>query len=270
MTALYLDCSMGAAGDMLCAALIDLLLDPEHFVRRFNALGIPQLEMKLSQKEKCGIVGRHVHMIIRGIEEGASYRVVPKKVIEHAHKHSCDNHAHQSPFDHEHRGKTDVAAIICALPIEESIMLKALSVYDAIAEAEGKVHGKPVTEIHFHEVGSLDAIADIVAFSMLIDELSPDYIFASPVHVGSGTVRCAHGILPVPAPATAELLQGIPSYSSEIRGELCTPTGAALLKSFVDKFQMQPQMIVERVGYGMGNKDFPIANCIRAIYGELS
>ena len=263
MKALYLDCSMGAAGDMLCAALIDLLPDPDHFVNRFNALGIPQLEMKLSQKEKCGIVGRHVRMLIRGIEEGSSHRVVPKKITEHAH-------VLHVPFDREHRTKTDVAAIIHALPIEETVMRKALSVYDAIAEAEGKAHGKPVTEIHFHEVGSLDAIADIVAFSMLIDTIAPDCVFASPVHVGSGTVRCAHGVLPVPAPATAELLRRIPSYSGEIRGELCTPTGAALLKSFVGKFQMQPQMAVERVGYGMGNRDFPVANCVRAIYGELS
>jgi uncharacterized protein (TIGR00299 family) protein len=145
-----------------------------------------------------------------------------------------------------------------------------MAVYNLLAQAESHVHGVPVDRIHFHEVGELDALADITAVCLLIHKLQPTQILASPVHVGSGTVRCAHGILPVPAPATAELLKGIPIYSGEIRGELCTPTGAALLKHFVREFVSMPAMIPTAIGYGMGKKDFPIANCIRAILGEES
>ncbi len=143
-----------------------------------------------------------------------------------------------------------------------------MDVYRLIAEAESAVHGQPVTEIHFHEVGSLDAIADVAAFSLLLHELAPERITASPVHVGSGQVRASHGILPVPAPATALLLRDVPIYSGQIRGELCTPTGAALLKHYVNSFGPMPVMVTEKIGYGMGKKDFPAANCVRAFWGR--
>ncbi len=143
-----------------------------------------------------------------------------------------------------------------------------MAVYGLIAEAESHAHGVPVTEIHFHEVGTMDAIADVAAVCLLMDRLAPDQVLASPVHVGSGTVRCAHGILPVPAPATAYILKDVPIYGGRIRGELCTPTGAALLKHFVDRFGDMPVMRVQSIGYGMGRKDFEAANCVRAILGE--
>ena len=150
-----------------------------------------------------------------------------------------------------------------------SDLSNALSVYQSIAQAESKAHGKPVEEIHFHEVGAMDAVADVVGVCMLMDRLKADQVCASPVHVGSGHVHCAHGILPVPAPATADLLRGIPSYGGEIQGELCTPTGAALLRQFVTKFGPMPQMAVEKIGYGMGSKEFPMANCVRAMLGQM-
>ena len=140
--------------------------------------------------------------------------------------------------------------------------------YALIADAESRVHGRPVTEIHFHEVGTLDAVADVVGVCLLMEQLSPDRVMASPVHTGSGHVHCAHGILPVPAPATALILEGIPSYGGQVRGELCTPTGAALLKHFVSRFGDRPVMTVEAIGYGMGKKDFEQANCVRAFLGE--
>ncbi|MCE5197033.1 MAG: nickel pincer cofactor biosynthesis protein LarC, partial [Negativicutes bacterium] len=139
-----------------------------------------------------------------------------------------------------------------------------------IAEAESKVHGVAVEQIHFHEVGAMDAIADIVGVSLLLEQLAPQRIIASPIHVGSGFVRCQHGLLPVPAPATALLLQGIPSYGGMIRGELCTPTGAALLKHFVSAFSAMPVLQVEKIGYGMGSKEFEAANCLRAFWGETA
>ena len=144
------------------------------------------------------------------------------------------------------------------------------AVYNLIAEAESHVHGRPVTEIHFHEVGTMDAVADVTAVCMLMEELSPDEVIVSPVHVGSGQVKCAHGILPVPAPATAYILRDIPIYGGSIRGELCTPTGAALLRHFATRFGDMPVMRMQAIGYGMGKKDFPRANCVRAMLGETA
>lgn len=143
-----------------------------------------------------------------------------------------------------------------------------MQVYTLIAEAESHAHGIPVSEIHFHEVGTMDAIADITAVCMLMDRLSPDEVVVSPVHVGSGQVKCAHGILPVPAPATAFILKDTPIYGGNIRGELCTPTGAALLKHFATRFGSMPMMKTQTIGYGMGKKDFEAANCVRAMLGE--
>ena len=143
-----------------------------------------------------------------------------------------------------------------------------LAVYGLIAEAESSVHGVPVDQIHFHEVGSLDAVADVTAVCLAMAELAPDEVVVSPVHVGSGNVRCAHGILPVPAPATAYILRDVPTYGGAIRGELCTPTGAALLKHFATRFGDQPVMRTEKIGYGMGKKDFEAANCVRVMLGE--
>ena len=154
------------------------------------------------------------------------------------------------------------------LNIPEAVRQDILSVYCLIAEAESHAHGVPVSEIHFHEVGTMDALADITAVCLLMHKLNVSKVVASPVHVGSGQVRCAHGILPVPAPATAHILRDVPIYGGEIRGELCTPTGAALLKHFVDQFGAMPPMAVSAIGYGMGKKDFPAANCVRVLMGE--
>ena len=145
-----------------------------------------------------------------------------------------------------------------------------MAVYRLIADAESKAHGKSVSEIHFHEVGTMDAIADITAVCLLMHRLAPDEIIVSPVHVGSGQAHCAHGILPVPAPATATILQDVPIYGGSIQGELCTPTGAALLKHFASRFGEMPVMRTSAIGYGMGKKKFPAANCVRALLGERS
>lgn len=243
MRTLYLDCGMGAAGDMLTAALLELLPEPESFVAELNGLGIPGVEFSAEKCQKCGISGTHMAVKVRGQEEGEAH-------------------------PHTHGSLHDIRAVVQALPIPTMVKLDILSVYEEIAQAESHVHGVPVNQIHFHEVGTLDAVADVTAVCLLLHRLAPKQILASPVHVGSGTVKCAHGILPVPAPATAYLLRGIPMYGGEISGELCTPTGAALLKHFVTEFGKMPPMRVESIGYGMGKKDFPRANCIRALLGE--
>ena len=160
--------------------------------------------------------------------------------------------------------------MIDGLPVPDRVKSDAAAVYALIARAESEVHGEPVEHIHFHEVGTLDAVADVVGVCALLDEIAPDKIVVSPVHVGSGQVRCAHGVLPVPAPATAKILAGVPIYGGAIRGELCTPTGAALLKHFAAGFGPMPAMRVEKIGYGMGTKDFEWANCVRAMLGETA
>ena len=264
MKTLYLDCSMGAAGDMLTAALLELLPDPDSFINKINSLSIPDVEFTASKTEKCGISGTKVTVKVKGTEESIDNT---NHTQNDSHHHDHDNmHVHKS--GHHHSSMEDIQKIIEGLPLKECIKNNILSVYSIIAEAESKVHGVPVTDIHFHEVGTMDAIGDITAVCMLMDELAPEYISASPVHVGSGQITCAHGILPVPAPAAAEILKNIPVYGTGIKGELCTPTGAALLKFFVEDFKSMPQMIIKNIGYGMGKKDFEAANCIRAILGE--
>ena len=243
MKTLYIDCGMGAAGDMLAAALSELLPDKEEFLRTMNGLGLPGVAVSLEKAEKCGITGTHFRVTVGGEEEG-----------QHHH--------------HSHSGLGDIEAMVASMPIPTMVKLDVLAVYQLIAQAESHVHGVPMKNIHFHEVGTLDALADITAVCLLMYQLKPDQVIASPVHVGSGSVRCAHGVLPVPAPATAELLRDIPIYGGEIAGELCTPTGAALLKHFVTKFSHMPPIRVQAMGYGMGKKDFERANCVRVLLGE--
>ena len=244
MKTLYLDCGMGAAGDILTAALLELLPDRDAFVEELNALGIPGVSFSSEKCEKCGILGTHMAVTVHGEEES-----------DHPHHHH-----------HGHLG--DIRGIVSGLPVPTMVKLDILSVYEEIAQAESHVHGVPVEQIHFHEVGTMDAIADVTAVCLLLHRLAPDKIIVSPVHVGSGQVRCAHGILPVPAPATAYLLRGIPIYGGSIAGELCTPTGAALIKHFATEFGEMPVMTVSAIGYGMGKKEFPRANCVRALLGE--
>ena len=255
MKTLYLDCGMGAAGDMLTAALLELLPEPAAFVEELNNIGIPRVTFRAMPSQKCGITGTHMAVLVDGADE--------HMLVEHGHEH---HHAHE--HDHHHSGMGDIETVIRGLKISDWVKADALVVYGLIAEAESHAHGRPVTEIHFHEVGTMDAVADVVAVCLLMERLAPDKVIASPVHVGSGTVRCAHGILPIPAPATAYILRDVPIYGGEIRGELCTPTGAALLKHFATSFGAMPLMQVSSIGHGMGSKDFPVANCVRAMLGE--
>ncbi len=249
MKTLYIECPMGAAGDMLASAFIGLADNNGEFVEKLNKAGIPGVEFIKEKSEKCGVTGVRLKVLVNSVEEGG-------------HKHFEELHRHT------HSSMGDIEKIISSLNVSQKVKNDVIAVYKIIAEAESTVHGKPVTEIHFHEVGALDAIADITAVSMLLEEIGAQKITASPVNTGSGTVSCAHGILPVPAPATALILKGIPSYSSGTESELCTPTGAALLKYFCSDFGSRPLMKIEKIGYGMGSRDFETANCVRAFLGE--
>ena len=247
MKTLYLQCTSGCSGDMLLGALLELLPDRSAWLARFAQAGIPRVRLAAETCERCGIRAVQLSVQIDGqLEEEA----LPNG-------------------DETHHCLGDVRELIASLDIPKRVRENALEVYTLLAQAEGQVHGQPVEQVHFHEVGSLDAVADIVGVCWLLEELQVEQILASPVAAGSGTVRCAHGTLPVPAPATAELLRGIPWYSGAIQSELCTPTGAALLKHFVQSFGGMPTMTVERMGVGAGHKDFPqFPNILRAFLGE--
>ena len=269
MKTLYLDCGMGAAGDMLGAALLELLPDPGSFVEELNALGIPGVQYSREPSMKCGITGTHVSVKVDGVEEDEH-----QHHHEHEHEHSHDHehehgHTHEHGEDtHHHSGLHDIEHIVADLHLPEKVERDVLAVYNLIAEAESHAHNAPVTEIHFHEVGTMDAVADVTAVCLLMDRLAPEKVVVSPIHVGSGHVHCAHGILPVPAPATAYILRDVPVYGGGVKGELCTPTGAALLRHFATDFGEMPVMKVRAVGYGMGKKDFTAANCVRAMLGD--
>ncbi len=253
MKTLYIECNMGASGDMLMSALLELLPDSDSFVDRLNKLNIPGVKFYKTKSVKCGITGTHIEVSVNGEAEG-----------EHNHEHHRRGHER-----HCHTGLREIEHIIGHLDVSDNVKKNAVSVYRLIADAEGHAHGCEISEIHFHEVGTMDAVADVVGVCMLFEEIGADKIIASPVNTGSGTVKCAHGILPVPAPATAYILRGVPVYSNEIKSELCTPTGAALIKHFAMEFGAMPVMRILKTGYGMGNKDFDTANCVRVMIGEI-
>lgn len=266
MKTLYIECNMGAAGDMLTAALLELMPDKQAFVDRMNAIGIPGLEMSMTEKISCGVRGTHMNVLIGGEEEISDD--VPEH-DHHAHEHHDHHHEHEHHgHEHHHAGLRDVAEIVAGLNLPEEVKKDVMGVYGLIAEAEAFAHGCEIEQIHFHEVGMMDAVTDVSAVCLLMHLLNPGRIVVSPVCTGFGEVRCMHGIVPVPAPATAFLLKGMPAYAGRIRGELLTPTGAALLRYFANEFGHMPLMRVERVGCGMGMKEFECANCVRVMLGE--
>lgn len=279
MKTLYLDCSMGAAGDMLTAALLDLFSEKQDLVKELNQIGIDGIEYVLKEENKSGIHGLGMSVKIHGEEENVIDFDIKEDELtnNHDHDHECchghgeghhHHHEHGSHSHHVHRGMKEIEKIVKSLNLSDKVKEDILAVYKLIAQAESKSHNIDVSEIHFHEVGALDAIADIAAVCYLIDKLDIDKIIVSPINLGSGHVRCAHGILPVPAPATSYILKDVPVYSGRIESELCTPTGAALLKHFADEFSQMPKLNIKKIGYGMGKKDFEVLNAVRAFLAE--
>lgn len=323
MKTIYLECNMGAAGDMLMSALYEICEQKDLFLTTMNRVFSPfGVTITAEPAQKCGIHGTHMTVLVHGSEEGidashshghqkhqtdstghqdsgqgehqendesqrhnkplrfreylhndyllhrpaAEEYHNPEKIDRIENERQHDNHIHDN--DHHHESYSSILEKINTLSLPETVRKDIAAIYQVIGEAEAKVHNTTLTQIHFHEVGTLDALADVTGCALLIYLIAPEQILASPVHVGNGFVKCAHGILPVPAPATAEILKGIPYYSGSIASELCTPTGAAVLKHFVTRFTPLPPFVTESVGYGMGKKDFPIANCVRALFGR--
>ena len=247
MKTLYLECNAGASGDMILGSLTDLLKDPFEFKQMIECAGIPGITAEVTVDDQSSVAGIRVHIMVDGIEEGSK----------------------EESGHHDHHALKDVISIIGGLNVSDMVKSDAAQIYRIIAEAESNVHGKPVNEVHFHEVGALDAIADIVGVCMLIEKLAPEQIIASPLRTGFGTVSCAHGILPVPAPATAYILQGMPVYAGDEEGEFTTPTGAAIVKHFAEAYGQMPLMKFDDVGYGLGRKSFKTANMVRAYLGDV-
>lgn len=251
MKCLFLDCQMGVAGDMLTATLLGLFDNPQQIVKELNTLGIPKVHYHLQPKIEHGLQGYHCQVNVDGQCEST--------ILSHQHTH--DTHGHTL---------FDVHQIIEKLYVSDAVKEQAVAVYQLIADAESKVHQKPIQEVHFHEVGAYDAIADVVAVCYLLEQLDIQRLGVSPIHTGYGTVHCAHGILPVPAPATMELLHDIPCYVDyTVQGELCTPTGVALVKYFGNQFGTMPVMRIDKVSYGFGTKHFERPNCVRGCMGQV-
>ncbi|AOV08625.1 nickel pincer cofactor biosynthesis protein LarC [Sporosarcina ureilytica] len=249
MNILYFDCFSGVSGDMVIGALIDAGGDPEHLTSELKKLTIEdEYELKFSYVVKNGI-------------SSTKFDVVLTERLNEHHEH----------HHHDHRAYKHIVELITSANFSDRATNIALSIFEKIGIAEGKIHGVPLEEVHFHEVGAVDSIIDIVGAAILLDQLNVDTIQSSPIPVGSGKIHIDHGIYPVPAPATLEILRGVPLASSQIKGELATPTGAAIVAALAESFGTLPDMTVESIGYGAGTKTFPShPNVLRVMLGTLS
>jgi pyridinium-3,5-bisthiocarboxylic acid mononucleotide nickel chelatase len=250
---LYLDCFSGASGDMLIGALIDCGLDFDLLRDELKKLGVGGYELSLTRVDRSGISASKFDVLLHP--------------HDHDHEH---HHHHHHHHEHEHRSLSEIKRIIASSKLTDGIKERAKAIFQRIGEAESKIHNIPIESVHFHEVGAIDSIVDIVGACIGLDALKIDRIIASPLHVGAGTFKCAHGTYPVPGPATAELLRGAPIYSKEIEGELVTPTGAAIISTLASSYGPMPMMRIKRIGYGAGTRTYPnFPNVLRAVIGEL-
>jgi len=278
MKILYYDCFVGISGDMNLAAMIDLGVDPGHLRAELDKLGLDgEFELAVSQDARNGINGTRVDVLLPGREVGAGHDHPHGHdhghghPHDHDHAHGHDHDGHRHGQDQEHGPHRDFAAIrelIGRSGLADEVKTTALAIFQRVAEAEAKVHGKPVDEVHFHEVGATDSIVDIVGAAVCFHALGVDAVWSSPVELGGGFVRCAHGIIPVPAPATVEILRHVPTTRGGTDIEAATPTGAAILAALADEFTAAPAMTVTRTGYGVGHKETGLPNLLRVHLAE--
>src|SRR5271166_4687008 len=277
----YLECFSGISGDMFLGALVDAGVAPRVLEETVAALGIGA-RLEVSRVVRSGISATKVDVYVDGKkdlprEEYWEQQTGAHGRHDHAHQdqhHDRDrrehSHSHEHPHSHEHgRGLTEIRAKISAADISETAKKTAIAIFEALGQAEAKIHNTSVESVHFHEVGAVDAIVDIVCAAVGAETLGVDEIICSPLNVGGGMVKCAHGTFPVPAPATVELLKDAPVYSSALQAELVTPTGAAIVKALASRFSAFPEMKIEKSGYGAGSRDFPgHPNVVRLTIGE--
>ena len=262
---LYLDCFAGISGDMFLGALLACGLDFNLLKSELAKLGLMGYELTLDTVDRSGIAAQKFDVIVQQPE--------PSENSAHVHTHA-DGRTHSHAFADEshshHRSLSDIQRMITDSTLSETVKARALRLFQRIGEAEARIHNVSIEAIHFHEVGAVDSIIDIVGACIGLEALGIDRVISSPLHVGFGTFNCAHGIYPVPGPATTELLQGVPIYSKDIEGELVTPTGAALVAELAESFSHLPPLRIERSGYGAGTRSYEkFPNVLRAIIGTL-
>src|SRR5580692_508679 len=275
----YLECFSGISGDMFLGALVDAGVPARVLEETVAALGVGA-KLEVSRVVRAGISATKVDVYVDG------GKLLPREEYseqehEHEHSHGDGGHSHSHPGEssragapapHEHshgRGLNEIREIISAASISDRAKKTAIAIFEALGRAEAKIHNTSVESVHFHEVGAVDAMVDIVCAAVGAEALGVDEIICSPLNVGGGTVECAHGTFPVPAPATVELLAHAPVYSSGLQAELVTPTGAAIVRTLAKRFTPFPAMRVEKIGYGAGSRDFPgYANVVRLTIGE--
>ena len=299
---LYFECSSGISGDMTIAALLDLGLDKEEFLNKLKKLNLSGYEIEIKKTQKNGITGTDFKVVLDNtahpdhIHEHSddhehNHHDHEHNHNDHEHNHNDDQHSHghnhsndeknhihdhieseghhhSDSGKHHHRNLGDIEKLIDESELNDNIKELSKKIFSYVAEAEAKVHNKPLDKVHFHEVGAVDSIVDIVGAAVLIDMLDVDYIYSSAVPIGSGFVNVAHGNIPVPAPATIEILKDVPVYASGIKSEIVTPTGAAIIKTLAEEFCPLPEVEIKKIAYGAGKKDLEITNMLRVYLAE--
>jgi hypothetical protein len=258
MKTLYLDCFAGISGDMTIGALLDLGLDFAYLQTELAKLGVEGYELSLARVDRSGI-------------NAAKFDVHLQKTVSvhHHHDHHYHEHTHEE-HSHDHRSLATIKHLIAASTLSEQVKQHATAIFQRIGEAEAKIHGVDIEAVHFHEVGAVDSIVDIVGACIGFEALSIEQILSSPLHVGYGTFTCAHGTYPIPGPAATEILCGVPIYANNIEGELVTPTGAAIVATLAKDFVKMPLMRIDKVGYGAGTREYEkFPNVLRAVLGEV-
>jgi hypothetical protein len=248
MTVLYYDCFSGISGDMHLGAMIDLGVDPKFLIDQLGRLDLSGYELKITRDQRKGITGTKVDVVLDKNPHG------------HDHGHHHDHH--------HHRNLKNISQIIDDSDLSKAVKDRSIRMFRKLAEAEGKIHNKPIQEVHFHEVGAIDSIVDIVGAAICIESIAPDMIMSSAVELGGGFVKCEHGTFPVPAPATAEILAGVPVKSGAAPFETTTPTGALILACNADKFGPMQDLRISKTAYGIGNRDMDIPNVLRIYLAE--
>ena len=255
MKTLYFDCSSGISGNMTLGALLEIIGDENYLLEELKKLNVDGYKIEISKQVKNGIIGTYVDVIL---DE------------EHHHEHEHD-HEHEHHHHHEHRNLNDVYSVIDNSSLEDKTKDLAKRIFLRVAKAESKVHNKPLEEVHFHEVGAIDSIVDIVGTAILINKINPDRIISSVVNDGYGFIECAHGTMAVPVPATSEIFaaSNVKFRQIDIDTELVTPTGAAIIAELAEEFTTLPAMVTEKIGWGTGSKDLKIPNVLKVYYGEI-
>jgi pyridinium-3,5-bisthiocarboxylic acid mononucleotide nickel chelatase len=285
MRILYYDCFSGISGDMNLAAMVDLGVEPSYLINELKKLNLDEYDIQFTIDQRKGISGTKAKVVLKN--DVGYYCPEPKEkssffdfwgLFSHKHGHS-HGHGHKHPHQHKHphphihseaRNFSVIKSIINNSQLSGHVKNMSIEMFRKVAEAEAKIHGKSIDEVHFHEVGATDSIVDIVGAAICVDYLKPDKILASSVQLGGGMVKCAHGVFPVPAPATLEILKNIPVKLGAVNVETTTPTGAAILAVLVDEFTETPHLDIEKIAYGIGHRDNPIPNVLRVCLGKTS